>query len=208
MDYPQEILPCSNYKSIDCNLSEHFLIRLTNTDKIEEIVDQETGNVQLQQICSPEERIDDLSCSLLGIYNIPHIRLGFTAEGKAKYMHYCPPDEDIETPTYQADFTNDANRHYWCIPIHKIDGVPFDYTRGNDPFTAVCIVKHTPMRWNYWHFSLRWQTDLGALEDLDEKTRKKVARRIGHSARVALSHLAKVECPDHENLSTNCYCKN
>jgi len=84
----------------------------------------------------------------------------------------------------------------------------FDYTRNNDPFTATCLVRHTPMRWNYWHFSLHWQTDQGLLEELEENLRKKIAKRIGHSVRVELSRLAKLTSPLQPLLASHCYNKN
>jgi hypothetical protein len=86
--------------------------------------------------------------------------------------------------------------------------VSFSYTQNNDPFTAVCFVAHTPMKWNYWHFSLQWNTDLGPLENFGEKKRKNVAKRIGQSVRVLISHFAMIEIPVHPPLQKNCYCKN
>lgn len=68
MIYPEEILPTQNYKLIDCTLEGHFLIRFTNTKVISEIWDRETNTVNYKEICSPGERIDDLSLSLLGVY--------------------------------------------------------------------------------------------------------------------------------------------
>jgi hypothetical protein len=208
MDYPLEILPNPLYKVIDCDLSAHFLIRLIDANDINEIIDSDTFEIKLKYIYSPEERIDDLSFSLLGIYGFRHINLQFTEVGKDKFMHYCRPDELVGIPVYEAEFTNDANRHFWCISIHRLNNEHFAYTRGKDPFTAICLVEHSPMKWNYWHFSLRWQTDLGRLEELEEKLRRKVAKRIGHSARVILSHFARVERPEHPILPAKCYCKN
>jgi hypothetical protein len=208
MEYPKEILPNTEYKTIDCNIADKFLLRLTTTNKIEEIIDQETGKISIQQICSPTERIDDLSLSLYGVYNTTHISLEFTQEGKQKYMHYCAPDEPVDLPVFEEDFHNDAQRLCWCAEIRKLDNIPFPFTMGEDPFTATCQVVHTPMRWNYWHFSLRWRTDAGDLEDMDDKQRKKVFRRIGHSVRTIISHFASLELPALSELPKECYCKN
>jgi hypothetical protein len=207
MDYPIEILPDPAYKIIDCDLSDYFLIRLTFTDKIEEII-SESGEINIRQVCSPEELIDDLSFSLYGIYNLSHINLNFTKAGKDRLMHYCRPDEEVEIPVFGTEFTNDAVRHRWFARIGDLHNVPFNYTRSNDPFVAICIVRHTPMKWNFWHFSLRWETDLGPLEELEERKRKNVAKRIGHSVRAEIARLAKLDVPETPALEKRCYCKN
>src|SRR5690242_1833624 len=136
MNYPQEILPNPNYKFIDCNLSQHFLIRFMNTSNVDDILDPVSKNIKVEHICSPKERIEDLSMSLLGIYNEQHITLDFTQEGKAKFMHYCEPDASVEMPLFGTDFSINNNRHFWCILIEKIDNKNFDYTRGTTPFIA------------------------------------------------------------------------
>lgn len=208
MDYPQEILPNPDYKFIDCDLSAHLVIRFTNTSDKNQIWDFETNRIVFQHICSPEDRIDDLSMSLLGNYTTDHIFLEFTNEGKSKFMEYCEPDIEPDTPIFETDFNTDSNRHFWWIPISKIHNIQFDYTRSNEPYLATCKVQHTPMRWNYWHFSLRWSTDLGELENLEEKQRKKVAKRIGHAARVSIAHFASIENPTPAFLDSKCFRKN
>jgi hypothetical protein len=208
MEYPKEILPHSEYKTIDCELTGKSLLRLTNTNKIEEIIDQETGKISIQQICSPKERIDDFSLSLFGVYNTDHINLEFTKEGKQKYMHYCAPDELVEIPIFEVDFYNNAEKLCWFAEVTRFHNIEFQFTMGEDPFTATCIVVHTPMKWNYWHFSLRWLTDAGPLENMEDSQRKKVARRIGHSVRTLISQFATLNLPSATYLPQNCYWKN
>jgi hypothetical protein len=37
--------------------------------------------------------------------------------------------------------------------------------------------------WNYWHFSIRWETeDLGFWHKLNDNQKKKLAKRLGHEA--------------------------
>lgn len=197
MDYPQEILPNPDYKLIDCDLNDHFLIRFTNTNNINEIWDSETNTVSYQQICSPGERIDDLSMSLLDVYKVAHIFLDFTPAGREKYMFYCSPDDAVGTPVYATDFFTNNNRHYWCVPINQLHNREFKYEQDNLPLTATCIVTHKPMRWNFWHFSLRWKLDLELLEDMPDKTRKKIAKKIGQAVRVTIAHFAIIHEPEH-----------
>lgn len=208
MHYPEEILPHSNYKFIDCDLNDHYLIRFTNTKDINAIWDNETNTVNPKQICSPPEHIDDLSTSLLGVYKISHIFLDFTVAGKQKYMTYCPPDDVVETPVYDTDFFTNDNRHYWCVLINQLHNREFKYEKDNLPLTATCIVKHTPMRWNFWHFSLRWKLETELFEGLPDKTRRKIAKKIGQAVRVTIAQFAIVHEPEHPVLPQNCYCKN
>lgn len=207
MHYPIEILPNPNYKLINCDLSDYFVIRFFNTNNTSELLDPETKKVTIQNICSPTERIDDLSMSLLGIYKPDHIYLDFTPKGKLKFLSYCEPDIDPVIPIFENDFVLNENRHFWWIPIEKVHKKKVEYKSHDKPFVATCFVCHTPMLWNYWHFSLRWNTELGPLDKMDEKLRKKAAKRIGHSARVIISHFASIDDPDLTILPPTCYMK-
>lgn len=208
MDYPKKILPNPNYKLIDCDLSAHFVIRYTNTNDIDEIWDSTLNRVKEESICQQRDHIHDLSMSLLGVFTPDNIFIDFTEEGSPKYMAYCNPDAAVETPIYGADFITNPNRHYWWVSISKLHNVKFAYTRSDEPYEATCYVRHTPMLWNFWHFSLRWDTDLGSLENLDVKTKSKVAKRIGQAARVLIAHYASIQPPAFQLLDQNCYTKN
>ena len=70
MNYPIRILPNKTYKSIECDLSSHYLIRFTSTKDITKIRDPETGFIKQDHICQPRKRASDLSTSLLGVFVI------------------------------------------------------------------------------------------------------------------------------------------
>lgn len=82
MNYPIEILPNPQYKMIDCDLSNYYLLRTTETNKHEELWDDEMNMLREDCICNPKERISDLSTSLFGIYNTEHIVIELTDKGK------------------------------------------------------------------------------------------------------------------------------
>ncbi len=208
MEYPPQILPNPNYKLIDCDLSGHFVIRFINSNLLEEFWDSEVDRIRIEFICRQSDHIDDLSLSLLGIFSINHIYLDFTEEGKQKYMRYCDPDALVAPPVYPNDFAINQNRHYWWISIPQLNNVRFQYTRSNKPEVATCLVQHTPMLWNFWHFSLRWETEFGKLESLDARERRKAAQRIGHAARVTIAHYASIENPVYTTLEESCFNKN
>ena len=148
--------------------------------------------------------------SLFGVYTEQHINLTFTDLGNERYNHYCQPDANVPVPVLEEDFTDeDGRRGYWCVPVNKLADFAIFLYQGKDQLTATCRVVHTPMRWNYWHHSLRWEISTGPMEEIaDKKLRENTARKIGHSARVAISHFAKSTVPGTPALAKTCYCNN
>lgn len=192
---------------IDCDLSNYYLLRTTQTNKHEELWDDEMNMLREDCICNPKERISDLSTSLFGIYNTEHIVIELTDKGKKDYGDYCAPDEEVEPPTYDVDFTKNNEKYFWCAPIERLANKEFEYTRANEKYKATCLVKHTPTKWNFWHFSLHWSTDLGLLEELDDKQKAKVARRIALSVRSLICLFATIKSPEIIEIPKDCYCK-
>lgn len=208
MEYPLEILPTPGYKTIDCGLDDYYLLRHTDTNNLEEIWDNETNTIRLEHVYSPSIRVSDLSMNLLGIFKTNYIFLAFTDEGSDKYMHECPSNELVEPPIFQKDYFLNTNRHYWCIQARYLRNERFEYKIGEETFIATCLIVHTPMRWNFWHFSLRWRLDSGLLEDLAPNKRKSIAKKLEHSVKSRIIQFARMEEPIHETLPRECYCKN
>jgi hypothetical protein len=206
MDYPIEILPGPTFKLIDCDLTDYFLIRHVDISKEESLIDADTNVVYKKYICPQSDHIEDLSTSLLGIFKTNYIYIAFTAEGGIKYFAYCYPNEIVEVPEFEKDFFNKEERKYWWVPIGKLHNREFIYNVGENQVSATCLVIHTPTKWNYWHFSLRWKTNIGLIGDLEEKKKRNIARKIGHSAIVAISQFAKVTSPEYTELPNECYC--
>ncbi|MEQ8426043.1 MAG: hypothetical protein RIA63_15090, partial [Cyclobacteriaceae bacterium] len=157
-----------------------------------------TKFVKQEHICQPRDQVADLSTSLLGVFEIEHLKIELTEEGKRKYNEYCPPDFDAKVPIYKGDYVWNFDRHFWSISIGDIDNVDVSYQRGDMPFKAKCLVIHTPMKWNFWHFSIRWRVDDEFWHNLDSKAQRKLAKRLGHEARSHIAKFAKAEVP-------NCY---
>lgn len=208
MKYPVHILPNPAYKLIGCDLNgNHFIRIIKNVDKTQ-IIDSTTGNLKVEHICSPREHISDLSVSLLGVYTENEIWISLTKEANPIYSTYCNPDEDVRIPEFQQDYVYNANNHFWCIPVEKIHNQLFDYTLGVDgQFVTLCQVYHTPMRWNYWHYSIRWCINQNMLEDLEKNEKDKYARKIAHNVRVLFSEYARISVPDYKPLESVHYFK-
>jgi hypothetical protein len=202
MIYPELILPNPACKIIDGDLSEYFLIRY---------VDNVSGTlpepILEEHICTPRDKIEDLSTSLLGIFVTEYIHLTFTKESFPIFMQYCAPDYSASIPVFEKDFYSKKDRTCWYIQIGQIHGKDFPYKSGENDLVAVCNVIHTPMIWNYWHFSVRWSVDGIFLNDMDTKQKEKIARKIGFAARVLFSKFAVTREPEFTVMENYRYYK-
>jgi len=84
----------------------------------------------------------------------------------------------------------------------------FEYQKGEESFSPTCQVIHTPMLWNFWHFSLRWIINEEIVSEIGQIS-KKVAQRIGHSVRTTLSQFLKEGLPaQHPIITIECFSEN
>ncbi|MCH7396504.1 hypothetical protein MM236_00830 [Belliella sp. DSM 107340] len=207
--YPTEILPCSKFKRISCDLSPYYLIRYTSEK--ENLVNADTGKLKVETICSPREHIEDLSTSLLGSYTYKHIQIELTTLGKESYAKYCSPDFEVDpVPIFETHFTLDSERGFWKVLIGKIENQIADFSMGNnfELFRAQCKILHTPMRWNYWHFSVRWfliEKGMYLYEIHDERERKRFKKKLANEARALIAQYARVEKCNYPILPTDKY---
>ena len=208
MNYPTNLLPNPAYKKIDCDLSEYHLVRYTDTIDKSEIVEPSTGLIKAKYISYPSENISDLSINLLGIFQHEHLEIELTEKGKEFYMVYCEPDIKVEPPLYEEDFELNNNRGCWHLIIGEIQDTPVEYKIEQENFNAICKVIHTPMNWNYWHFSIRW-----LLEDneywirQDKRGKKTWKKRLAHDARSHLQRFASIEIPKFKTIERGNYIK-
>ena len=69
---------------------------------------------------------------------------------------------------------------------------------------AICHVKHTPMMWNYWHFSVRWKLgDNEYWNELSPEERKNWIKRLAHESRAHIQKYAFIGLPESEPLHEN-----
>lgn len=210
MKFPHELLPNKNNKFISCDLSKHFLIRYTETSVVSEIWDEDLQQINQAFVCSPRSHITDLSTSLLGIFKQNHITIELTSSGKGAYSKYCAPDLFIDPPVYKQHFLINDARGFWVIMIEKIDGQIAEYINPETHvrISVVCKVIHTPMMWNFWHFSIRWQLDTGEmLHELEDKQRKKLERKLAGESRALIAKYAVIKMPNYSILDSECYLK-
>lgn len=206
MNFPARLLPSKNHKFIECDLSSHFLIRSVDVASKLELIHPETGFVRQEHICSPRHHASDLSTNLLGVFETEDIRIQLTEVGKDKYNDYCEPDEAVEPPIFGEDFVF-RDKCFWVIAIKHLIEAEVDYTKADMPFKAKCSIEHTPMRWNFWHFSIRWKTNDGFWHQLSSKEKEKLAKRLAHEVRAFIARFAEVDDPNYYEIEKASYLK-
>ncbi len=206
MNYPEQILPHLRKKLIKSDLSDFYLIHHVELNEGETMRDEVTNFIKTKNICDPTSRIEDLSTSLLGIFKCDYIKIKFT-QGSLHFYDYCSPDEQVNVPIYEEDFYLVVNRKFWVIKIDKLHQKQFSYFVNNQPQVATCIIKHTPAKWNYWHFSLRWETSEGQLADLPINQRSSLAKKIGTFARAVIAQFCDDKLLDYSIISEENYLK-
>jgi hypothetical protein len=133
------------------------------------------------------------------------MKIELTKDGKSKFNMLCEPDSNVDVPEYEKDFILNEQRHYWIVMIGEIQNALVDYTMANLPFRATCLIMHTPMKWNYWHFSIRWLTKQGFWHTLTTNEKEKVTKRLGNEARAHLMKYARLQAPVIKVLHSSCY---
>lgn len=202
--YPNTLLPKKDYKFIDCDVSENYLVRYVDRISEDESIVDELGKVLVEHIGTPRERIQDLSVSLLGIYKKAHTELKFNKSG-AEYSNYCEPDEEVQSPIHLEHFDSDKLRSFWVIQIKNIVGKKVTVNLDNVDKQAVSYVQHTPTKGNFWHYSVRWSIDGKNIFDMDKKVELKIAKKIGAIARAIFIQFAEIDVEDNDGLTENCY---
>lgn len=206
--YPIELLPNENYKLIRDGIVGFYLIRTTNT---KENLLNDSNEIQQEYICSPREHIQDLSTSLLSIFEPEHSYIELTSIGKEKYSNgYCKPDCKVAIPEFIEDYTINIKNGYWFVLIDKIEGQVANYLHSNPPLNAKCCICHTPTKWNFWHFSIRWKFEDGKFWDElpdDEKNKDRLKKRLATEARAIIAKFAQIPEPDYFELDSKFYQK-
>lgn len=211
MLYPVEILPHPKRKLISCDVSDLWLAHFTTNADISKygpLVDA-NGLINSNHIANPSARMDDLSMNLLGVFTEIHSKIEILKPAQEYYNVYCKPDDLVKKPLSPQDFKQNDDRVNWFVQIQKFNKYVCDFKMGEKQtdFKAICEITHTPMRWNFWHFSIRWYIEgKGYLHEMEEKDRKKYASKIGKDTKGVLAKVAKSECVAPRVLHLSDYC--
>jgi len=156
MLYPERLLPQAHFQTIrqDLQTAESYLIRHTESTNI---YDPDTGHLLPSCVAPQTNHLHDLSTSLLGIFTPPDIEYQLIGERKPYFDDLWIPGETVPTPVFDQDFIQRPERGFFVLRTSDISGLTVPYNMGTQSdLTAVCHVLHTPVRANFWHFSIRW----------------------------------------------------
>lgn len=148
----------------------------------------------------------DLSCSLFGIFHTAHTKIEIL--NREEYNHYCNPNESVRIPIFQEDFDISPNRGYWFVKIADIVGNSVEYRKTDNWYSATCVTQHTPMKWNFWHFSITWflSSEGCNWKDLNNPSNS-WTKRFAHETVVMLREHATIVAPEATNIDADCYIK-
>jgi hypothetical protein len=197
MQYPQHLLPQSHYRLIEWAawLEDNYLVRHTPDTNL---IDTDTEMLRLDYIV-PEHgtsQMKDFSTNLLGTFTKEDCLWKMEGDSKAYYLfELWSPGEVVKEPVWQQDFQRDESRGMFFLRIGDIIDQEVPYTiGGKDNFTAVCKVKHTPNRANFWHFSVRWFNQDGDI--YPDQRGNWIDRMLKTAIRTVIREHAKLEAPE------------
>lgn len=167
MEYPNHLLPKTSYKLITWShsLNECYLLRHTPDQNL---IDDDTGMLRTDYIVpeTSSSPLKDFSTNLLGTFLLEDRFWVINGPRKAYFFDLWVEGEAVTNPIYPTDFNEDRNKGAFFLRIGDIVDQTILYNKAETSgIPAVCRVKHTPTRSNFWHFSVRWSNDEGDICD-------------------------------------------
>jgi hypothetical protein len=156
--YPERLLPKANYQYIEdfTLLNSHFLQRWMPADW-EIVYDEGDPIITGENIPIVSGHIADFSTNLLGVFLPDDRAFQLTPVGIEKYGSLYIIVEDVPVPAPDIDYTHQPNLKQFFLRIGEITGKAAIYNKGEAAeLKAICTPKHTPVKGNFWHVSLRW----------------------------------------------------
>ena len=166
MEYPEHLMPTKKYKILNCidDLKNCYLLRITPDS---DLVNPDTGGLKLEYVIPPgiqTKNLGDYSTNLFGNFTYNDRTWVFIGDNK-KYFSiedWIQGEEIKLKPVYENDFIKDDGKGAYFLKITEIENITVEYNKGETSgFIAVCKIKHTPKRANFWHISIRWHDEDG-----------------------------------------------
>lgn len=204
MNYPARLLPKSNYKKIkwSTDLCPLFLLRYTLT---QDLLD-DTNKLKEECIAKQTDHLRDLSTNLLGEFLIEDNKIE-VIEKKDFFCEWNEGENACE-PVYNVDFVINEDRGYFCWNIGEIILLKFSHTDhiGNNDYQLNFKVLHTPVKCNFWHFSIRVfsenQSEISTLT-----VRDSLKKTLWRKAKEQLRECAIIKIPNFSMLDLKHYKK-
>jgi uncharacterized protein YxjI len=175
-EYPTHLLPRSEYRIIEQdNLHSQpdmFLIRHIESDKLSYI--DGTNILNPDCITIQSNHLHDLSCNLLGIFMEKDVCYGIN---KNIENTFWIEGTNTDKPSPEEFFIDEKRGHYF-VNIDLLLKTTFPTNEGE---TCHFTILHTPVKYNFWHVSIR-VLDSDGIEIKNSKKGKQ-QKRILQTAR-------------------------
>lgn len=200
MIYPERLLPQDNFRNIDTvDIKDLYLVRHTQCpDYFDEL-----GLTQEALGIPGLTHLPDLSTNLLGIFIEEDAYINVI--NRALNVKWQRGDEII-IPQFERDFQHVNNRYLYYLNIGTILDIKIDFEKDSIKSFAVCKVNHSPVKANFWHFSINWLVSLEGdnkyWHELSEREKNQgwSKKRLVHSTREMLRKRGVVEKPNYSSI--------
>jgi|AntRauTorckE5430_2_1112549.scaffolds.fasta_scaffold02014_4 hypothetical protein len=201
--YPERLLPKATYHYIEGfgPLSDNYLQRWMPADW-EVVYDDGDPVITGDTTLIVSGHIADFSTNLIGVFLPKDRAFQLTPMGIDKYGSLYIVDEDVPAPTKDIDYTHQPDLKQLFLRLGEITGKAAIYNKGEvTELKAICTPKHTPVKGNFWHVSLRWINADG--DALNQKGSWR--RRMLTAARTLIAEHAVLEISITETIPEDLY---
>ncbi|GAP71889.1 hypothetical protein SAMD00024442_2_50 [Candidatus Symbiothrix dinenymphae] len=180
-----------------------YLIRHTPTKNIylQESPDQIDPDI-INNI--PAEQFKDLSTNLLGKFRIEDVYINVISRD---FLEAWEESCIVNTPVFNFDFCMDVTRGYFFLKIQDICSyaIETEMAQSGQKFSLSLKLRHTPLKCNFWHFSIVVfvnDTNVDSLKVSDNQKKK-----LWRTARVGLSNIVLATISEISTLHKTHYLK-
>lgn len=156
MEYPVRLLPKSQYKIIEINdlPKETSLIR---SAVVREHLD-DNGDIRVRAIAEKSLDCIDMSCNQYGMSEPPDLCIRIK-DSKERFEKW-DGESDSTISDEEWEF-GDINPAIFLKNVKSLNnkiypGVTRTVGKDIETFSVKCIVSHDPMKYNFWHFEIRY----------------------------------------------------
>lgn len=204
MSYPDRLLPQADYKKITWanDLCPLFLIRYTPT---QDLLD-ETKKLKEEHIAKQADYLRDLSTNLLGEFLVEDNKIEVKRGMEKDFFCEWTEGESASIPVYSLDFfiNEDRGCFYWNIgEIIWLEFAHTDHIENRD-YHLNFRVLHTPVKCNFWHFSVRVFSG-NSCEVSTLAVRNSLKKALWRKAKAQLREYAIVKTPEFSKLDSKRY---
>lgn len=202
MQYPEHLIPKSTYKYIN-DLEELRLCTLVRHTKDHTIYLEGTNqlNPEVLKLEVTSSQLRDLSTNLLGVFTLNDIFINIINN---ELLELWVEGEDLQQPiSHEQDFRLVDGRGYFYFRISEV--IDLEIPGGIKGVPVNFNVLHTPIKANFWHFSIRVFSEGVEMSQLPISDNKRT--KIWKGIKDFLTVCAFVDSNDHTIIPERCYCE-